>query len=65
MVIWTEQQAIFFGNHVSWESRHRWDGSIKMDLQDVGWGDMDGIDLALDRGRWWVFLNVVMNFQVV
>jgi hypothetical protein len=26
--------------------RHRWEDNIKMDLQEVGWGDMDWINLA-------------------
>jgi len=26
--------------------------SIKMDLKEVGWGDMDWINLAQDRDRW-------------
>jgi hypothetical protein len=26
--------------------RHRWEGNIKMDLQDVGWKGMDWTDLA-------------------
>ena len=30
-------------------SRHRWEDSIKMDLQEMGWVDMDWIDLAQDR----------------
>ena len=29
----------------------RWEASIKMDLQEVGWGSMDWIDLAHDRSR--------------
>ena len=29
--------------------RHRWENSMKMDLQEVGWGGMDLIDLAHDR----------------
>ena len=33
-----------------------------MDLQEVGRGDMDWIDLAQDRDRWRVLLNAVMNF---
>jgi len=33
-----------------------------MDLQEVGWGGMDWIDLAQDRNRWLVLVNAVMNF---
>jgi len=29
--------------------RRRWDDNIKMYLQELGWGDMDWIDLAQDR----------------
>jgi hypothetical protein len=31
--------------------RHRWVDNIKMDLQEVGWGGMNWIDLAQDRDR--------------
>jgi hypothetical protein len=27
----------------------RWEGNIKIDLQEMGWGNMDWIDLAQDR----------------
>ena len=36
-----------------------------MSLQEVGGGDMDWIDLAQDRERWWVLVNAVMKFQVL
>jgi hypothetical protein len=29
-----------------------WEDNIKMDLQEVGCGDMDWIELAQDRNRW-------------
>ena len=32
--------------------RHRWEDTIKMDLQEVGCGGMDGIEFAQDRYRW-------------
>jgi hypothetical protein len=44
--------------------RHTWEDYIKMDLQEVGWGDMDWIDLAQDRDSWRAFVNAVMNFGV-
>jgi len=43
--------------------RRRWEDNIKMDLQEVGCGGMDWIDLAQDRDRWMVFVNVVMNLR--
>jgi len=36
--------------------RRRWDDNIKMDLQEVGCGNMDWIKLALDRDRWRLFI---------
>jgi hypothetical protein len=44
--------------------RHRWEDNIKMDLQEVGCGDMDWIELAQDRDRWWALVNAVMKLQV-
>ena len=44
--------------------RHRWEDSIKIDLQDVGCGVMDWIELAEDRYRWRALVNAVMNFRV-
>ena len=46
--------------------RHRgkWENTIEMDLEKVGWGGMDCIDLAQDRNRWRVLVNVVVNLRV-
>ena len=41
--------------------RHRWDDNIKIDLQEVGCGGMDWIELAQDRDRWRALLNAVMS----
>jgi len=44
--------------------KHRWEDNIKMDLQEVGCGGMDWIDLAQDRARWQALVNAVMNFRL-
>jgi len=44
--------------------RLRWEDNIKMDLQEVGCGGMDWIDLAQERDRWRAVVNVVMNLWV-
>jgi len=44
--------------------RRRWEDNIKMDLQEVGCGGTDWIELAQDRDRWWALVNAVMNLWV-
>jgi hypothetical protein len=44
-------------------SRRRWQDDIKMDLQEVGCGGMDWIELAQDRDMWRVLVNAVMNLR--
>jgi hypothetical protein len=43
--------------------RRRWEDTIKKDLQEVGCRRMDWLELALDRARWRVLVNAVMNFR--
>jgi len=43
---------------------HRWEDNIKMDLQEMGYGVMDWIDLFQDRDRWRALVNAVMNLRV-
>jgi hypothetical protein len=44
--------------------RHRWEDNIKMDLREIGCGDMDWINLAHDRDQWKALVNTVMNLRV-
>jgi transcription termination factor 2 len=44
--------------------RRRWKNNIKMDLQEVGWGGMDWINMAQDRDKWRALVSVVMNLRV-
>ena len=50
-----------WGKETTWET---WEDNIKMDLQEVGCGGMDWIELAQDRDRWRAVVNVVMNLRV-
>jgi hypothetical protein len=41
-----------------------WVYNIKMDLREIGWCGVDGIDLAQDRDQWKALVNTVMNLRV-
>ena len=59
VLVWKPEGKRPFGRH-----RHRWENNIKMDLQEVGEGCGDWMDLAQDRERWQALVSMVMNFQV-
>jgi hypothetical protein len=44
--------------------RRRWDDNIKIDLQEVGCGGVDWIELAQDRDRWRALVNAAINLWV-
>jgi hypothetical protein len=44
--------------------RHSWVDNIRMDLVEVGWGDVDWIGPAQDRDRWRSLVNLVLNLRV-
>jgi hypothetical protein len=44
--------------------RRRWVDNIRMDLQEVGCGYMDWIELAQDRDSWRTLVSALMNLRV-
>jgi hypothetical protein len=45
--------------------RRRWEDNVRIDLQEVGCGGMDWIELTQDRYRWRAVVNAVMNLRVL
>jgi hypothetical protein len=43
---------------------HRWVDNIKMDIGEVGWGDVDWVVLTQDRDKWRALVNSVLNHRV-
>jgi hypothetical protein len=52
------------GNRPLGRPRRRWVDTIRIDLGEVGWGDVDWIGLAQDRNRWRALVNSVLNLRV-
>jgi hypothetical protein len=52
------------GRRLLGRPRRRWDDNIKMDLVEIGFGDVDWIHLAQDRDTWRALVNTVMNLRV-
>jgi hypothetical protein len=44
--------------------RRRWEDNIRMDLQEMGCGGMDWIELAQDRDRWRELVNSVIRVNL-
>jgi hypothetical protein len=69
--VWGERRGVYKalvgkpeGRRPLVRPRRRWEDHIKMDLQEVGWGGRDWIDLAQDRDRWRALVYTVMNLRV-
>ena len=43
-------------------SRHGFKDNIKIDLKEIGWEDVDRINLAEDRDKCWAVVHTVTNF---
>jgi hypothetical protein len=63
-----ERRIKFVGNREGkrplGRSRRRWVDNIRMGLGEVGWDDVDWIDLAQDRYRRRALVNSVLNLRV-
>jgi hypothetical protein len=44
--------------------KRRWVDYSKMDLREIGWEGVDGVDLAQERDQWRALVNTVMNLRV-
>jgi hypothetical protein len=44
--------------------RRRWVDNVNMDLREIGWDDVDWIDMAQDRDQWRALVNTVLNLRV-
>jgi hypothetical protein len=44
--------------------RRRWVDHFRMDLGEVGWGDVEWMGLAQDRNTWRALVNSVLNLRV-
>jgi hypothetical protein len=52
------------GKRLLGRPRRRWEDNIKIDLQEVGVGCGDWMELAQDRERWRALVSTVENFRV-
>ena len=55
---------VLLGKRPMGRPRRRWEDNIKMDLQEVGGGCEDWMELAQDRDRWRALVGTVMNLRV-
>jgi hypothetical protein len=44
--------------------RRRWEGNIRMDLNEIGWEGVDWMHLAQDRDQWLALVNTVKKLRV-
>jgi hypothetical protein len=52
------------GNRLLGRPRRKWEDNIKMDVQEVGGGRGDWMELANDRDWWRALVSTVKNLRV-
>jgi hypothetical protein len=40
---------------------HRCEDDLEMNLREIGWEDVEWMNLTQDRDQWWALVNVVVN----
>jgi hypothetical protein len=45
--------------------RYRWKDGIRVDLREIGLGDVEWIQLVQDRDLWQAVVNTAMNLRVL
>jgi hypothetical protein len=50
--------------YLAYTRTRSWVDNIRLDLEEVGWGDVDWIGLAKDRNKWRALVNSVLNLRV-
>jgi hypothetical protein len=53
------------GNRQLGRRRSRWENGIRTDLREIGWGGVEWIQMAQDKGRWRVLTKALMNLRVL
>jgi hypothetical protein len=53
------------GKRLLGRPKRRWVDNIEMDLREIGWDDMDWIDLPQVRNRWRAFVNTEICWEVL
>ena len=53
------------GKRLLGRPRHRWENSIRMDLEEIGVNMKNWNDLAQDRNPWRPLVNAALNFRIL
>jgi hypothetical protein len=53
------------GKRLLGRPRRRWEDGMIVDFGEIGWGNVEWIQLAQDRDRWWALVHTVMNLRVL
>ena len=52
------------GNRPLGRPRHRWEDTIRMELEEIGINAGERVDSAQDRDYWRALVNAALNFRV-